>query len=151
MITLWLSAQAIIVENIVIAVILYADLLNIPKYLTSFLQKTYIDNPHNSEISAKILTTTSNNTSLNNIHNNEQNKNHVEALKNNNHTVLMTPNEKNVLDLIIAGFSQKEIAKKLQISRTRITQHIAKICNKCGYTGYSSKYLKKYFADTVSV
>jgi len=47
----------------------------------------------------------------------------------------LTPREREVLDLVLAGKSAKQIAKQLGVQAKQVTRHRSSICNKLGVDG----------------
>lgn len=119
--SIWLSIQPITLEMEQLVVLVYMQPIQTPKNITSFIK---LQKPTLSYINKNILA--ENTTSISKECNCKYEK--VQSM---------------ILNLLIAGFSQREIGERLKLSRTRIAQHIANICHNHGITSGSSKLLKQ--------
>ena len=148
-ITLWLSLQPIIIGNTPVAILVNAQQLDTPTYLTRIFKRQL----KNQEWNIGNLTSNYGIQNTNKVKKNTSNA--VDNVNNNydtiNNNYNLSNSEQSILNLILAGFSQKEVCNKLNLSRTRVTQYISRICHKCGYEGYSGKYLKKHFNITCNL
>jgi DNA-binding CsgD family transcriptional regulator len=138
-IPIWLSLQPIIVNGVQVAILVNTERLDTPDYLTTMLKQQSIN-----QLWATMTTASDYDMKLKQIQSEyELDSNHPRY--NNNHDYKFSITEQSILNLVLAGLSQKELCHKLNLSRTRVTQYISQICHKCGHTGYSGKYLKQHF------
>lgn len=122
-IPLWLSLQTIDLGNKQLGIVVYTQPLDAPKYIIYLLQ---------NQLHLNINSTTP-----------PTSDSGIRHATCSNHSSKFATTQHIILNLVLAGFSQREIGEKLNLSRTRIAQHITLICREHGLTNGSSKLLKQ--------
>jgi DNA-binding CsgD family transcriptional regulator len=140
-IPLWLSVQPISLNNTQIGILVYAEPIETPDYMMQSIIHASDSGMrhHQLQLQQYIRMPASTNATTTNTDHPDDNSNHS------NYDHKFDEIQQVILNLVLIGFSQREIGERLNLSRTRIAQHLIQICNKHGIAGGSSKLLKKHF------
>ena len=150
-IPLWLSLQPITLKNSQVGILVYTQPVDAPEYMTNFFKASQ------KQATQNIPSVSDSGTRQYSLQLQKYNKLPVEPTEsdvpydcknhNHKHSHKFDQVQQTILNLTLARFSQKEIGKKLNLSRTRVAQHITHICNKFGIVG-GSKMIIKHFGAT---